>query len=185
MLHKKRGRIQKKPSNFLFSQFESVQKRELFFFYKLSGILLVVGQHYPGELNGDRIQFGFFEFSLIRLVRTGNFGFYMSACGFCLWGHMDGGSMLHCSCTTLLQQQANSSNMRMEEEREKTNSTLLTLIIHRQCGDAVEKRIIVLIWKCYVGQFGYSFSTFKNKGLVRVLSHPSKQLSENETGVFF
>ena len=80
---------------------------------------------------------------------------------------------------------ANSSNMRMEEEREKTNSTLLTLIIHRQCGDAVEKRIIVLIWKCYVGQFGYSFSTFKNKGLVRVLSHPSKQLSENETGVFF
>ena len=75
MLHKKRGRIQKKPSNFLFSQFESVQKRELFFLSQLSGILRVVAQHYPGELNGDRIQFGFFEFSLIRLVRTGNFGF--------------------------------------------------------------------------------------------------------------
>ncbi len=101
---KRGGGSKKKTQQFPFFSVRICSKAGAIFFLSAIGHFASCCPTLPGgiERGPDSVRvFRVFSHS----PRTYRKFWRMSACGFCLLGHMDGGSMLHCSCTTLLQQQ--------------------------------------------------------------------------------
>ena len=96
MLHKKRGRIQK-PAISLFSQLESVRKRRNVFFF--SGYFASCWLTLPGGIKRgpDSVRVFRVFFHSPRTYRK--FWLLCLHADF-VFGVMDGGTMLHCSCKT-------------------------------------------------------------------------------------